>query len=67
MQLQDMTPGTYPVPFTWTNTCSGGAGSGTFTGDWQSFVLNPTSSACATLISLAGAGTGTITLRYFGQ
>jgi hypothetical protein len=66
MQLQDMSPGTYPVPFIWSNTCSGGAGSDTFTGDWQTKLLSPTSSSCATLIQLQGSGSGTIMLRYFG-
>lgn len=66
MQLQDMSPGTYPVPFTWSNTCGGGAGTGTFTSDWQTMLLSPTSSSCATLIQLQGSGSGTVMLRYLG-
>jgi len=64
--LQDTSPGNYPVPFSWSNRCSGGAGSDTYTGDWQSKSLTPTSSACAVLIQLQGSPTGHITLRYFG-
>src|SRR5690606_24443028 len=35
MRLETAWGGSYPVPFTWTNTCSGSSGSGTFTADWQ--------------------------------
>ncbi len=66
MQLQSTTPGGYSVPFTWTNSCTGAGGSAVFTADWQSYVLSPTSDACATLIDLQGEATGSITLRYFG-
>ena len=31
MKLETTTPGLYPAPFVWTNSCSGGSGSGTFT------------------------------------
>jgi hypothetical protein len=67
MQLQSGAPGSYPVPFTWSNACAGTQGSGTFTGNWQTRVLGLTNSACATVIDLMGSGTGTITLRYFGN
>jgi hypothetical protein len=66
MRLENTT-GSYPVPFTWTNTCSNSSGSGSFTGDWQSKTLTTTSSACATLIDLTGTGTGNITLRYWAN
>ncbi len=66
MLLQNMSPGNYPVPFTWSNACSGGAGNGTYTADWQSKSLAPTSSNCAVLIQLQGSASGHITLRYFG-
>jgi photosystem II stability/assembly factor-like uncharacterized protein len=67
MQLQDTTPGTYPVPFTWANACAGSSGSGTYTADFQSKLLSPTSSQCATVIRLMGSASGRITLQYFGQ
>ncbi len=66
MSLQTMSPGVYPVPFTWSNTCASGQGTGTFTGNFQSQNFGPTSSACATVIDLQGNGSGTIILRYFG-
>jgi hypothetical protein len=67
MSLQNASPGTYPTPYTWRNTCSGGSGSSSFTADWQSKLLAPTKSSCATLITLGGSGTGTIALRYYGN
>ena len=67
MRLQSMSPGVYPVPFTWSNTCSGGGGSGLFSGNWQDQILGPTNAACATVIDLQGSGSGTIILRYFAQ
>jgi hypothetical protein len=67
MMLQTNAAGTYPVPFTWTNTCAGSSGSGTFTGNWQKQFLNPTSAACATLIDLQGNGSGNVSLWYFGE
>jgi len=66
MALETMTPGTYPVPFTWSNACASGQGDGTFTHDFQEQDIGPTSSACATVIDLKGDGSGTIVLRYFG-
>jgi Cys-rich repeat protein len=67
MKLETTTPGLYPAPFVWTNSCSGGSGSGTFTGDWQAQFLGPTSSACATVIDLRGAGVGNVKLRYYAN
>lgn len=67
MQLMSWDNGTYPVPFTWTNTCSGSSGSGTFTTNWQKQLLNTTSSACATLIDLNGSGSGNVSLVYYAN
>jgi hypothetical protein len=67
MMLQTNAPGTYPVPFTWTNSCAGSSGTGTFTGNWQKQFLNPTNAACATLIDLQGSGSGGASLWYFGE
>jgi hypothetical protein len=67
MMLQTNAPGSYPVPFTWTNSCAGGSGNGTFTGNWQKQFLNPTSAGCATLIDLKGSGSGNVSLWYFGE
>jgi cysteine-rich repeat protein len=66
MLLQTGSPGSYPVPFTWQNACTGSGGTLTFTGDWQSKSLVTTSSGCATLIDLQGTGAGTVALLYFG-
>jgi hypothetical protein len=66
MQLQNMTPGSYPVPFTYTN-CGTTQGSGTITADWQSFYFNNISAACTTLIDLNGAGNGNVTIRYYAM
>ncbi len=67
MKLENTSPGNYPVPFTWTNSCSGGSGSGTYTADWQAKYFNGINSACATLIDLQGAPGGHITLRYWAN
>jgi hypothetical protein len=67
MRLQSMSPGVYPVPFTWSNSCAGTQGSAQFTGNWQSRIFGPTNAACATVIDLQGSGAGTITLRYFAE
>lgn len=63
----DSLRGTYDVPFTWSNGCSGGSGSETFTADWQSQYLRSIDSACATVIDLQGAPDGRITLRYWAN
>src|SRR5581483_12246579 len=63
MQLQSASPGTFPVPYTWSSSCTGASGSGLFTGPSQSQIIGPTNSACATLIDLQGASTGTVTIR----
>jgi hypothetical protein len=65
MRLETAAGGTYPVPFTWSNTCSGSSGSGTFTANWQSKNLVTTNKNCATLIDLKGTGSGNVTLRYW--
>lgn len=67
MKLETTASGSYPAPFTWSNTCSGSSGSGLFTGDWQHQLLSVTSANCATLINLNGAGNGDITVRYWAQ
>jgi hypothetical protein len=65
MQLMTWDRGTYPVPYTWSNTCAASSGSGRFTGNWQSQFLNTTSAACATLIDLKGDGSGNVSLVYY--
>jgi hypothetical protein len=67
MRLENTSPGTYPVPFTWSNTCMNSSDSGTFTGDWQAKVLSVTSVSCPTVISLAGSASGTLRLRYWAN
>lgn len=66
MQLQNMNPGTYPVPFTWSN-CGATTGADTITHDWQSFYLNNINDDCATLIKLNGSGAGKVNLRYYAM
>jgi hypothetical protein len=66
MQLQNMTPGTHPVPFDWSN-CGVAEGSDTITHDWQSFFINDISDACATFVELNGAGDGNVTIRYYAM
>lgn len=66
MSLQVSSGSGYPLDFDWSNSCSGG-GAGSFSGDWQSRSMAPTSSQCATLIDLQGDGTSNVTLRYYGQ
>lgn len=66
MRLENTNRGTYPVPFTWSNACTGSSGSAVFTRDWQAFMLSTTSRNCATVIDLKGSGSGTVTLRYWG-
>jgi hypothetical protein len=67
MNLMNPSGGRYPIPFTWSNSCGNGTGEGTFTRDWQSTLLRPTSSACATVIDLRGDGSTNIALQYYGQ
>ncbi len=67
MQLQSASPGSFPVPYIWSSSCTGAGGSGLFTGPSQSQIIGPTSKACATLIDLQGASTGTVTIRYFAN
>jgi hypothetical protein len=62
--LHTTTPGSYPVPFTASNSCAGGSGSGTFTGDWQKLSAGNTSASCPTVIDLQGAAGATVRLRW---
>jgi hypothetical protein len=67
MSLQNSGGTTYPLPFTWSNSCSGNSGQATFTANWQSRLMTSTNNQCATLISLQGDGSSQVTLRYYGQ
>jgi hypothetical protein len=67
MQLQSADPGGFPVPYTWSSSCTGAGGSGLFTAPWQTQIIGPTSSACATLVDLQGGSTGSVTIRYFAN
>jgi hypothetical protein len=67
MRLEVIPTGTYPTPFTWSNSCTSSGGSGTFTQDWQMSTLSVTSRNCATVIDLQGSGNGSITIRYWGD
>ena len=67
MKLENTAGAAFPVPFSWSNTCSSSSGSGSFTGDWQGKILSVTNSACVTLIDLQGTSSGNITLRYWGN
>lgn len=64
--LQTGSTGTYPVPFTWTSTCTSSSGGGYFDGAWQSQVFGSTSNQCPTLIQLEGDGSD-VSLIYYGQ
>lgn len=64
-KLQNPAGSGYPIPFTWTNPCSGSSGSGTYTGDWQELRLSTTSEQCPTQIQFQGNGTTTISLKYY--
>jgi hypothetical protein len=66
MKLEPVPVGSYPVPFTWSNSCGSG-GSGLLTGDWQSQLLPSIDSRCPTLLQLQGNGSGSVTLRYWAQ
>jgi hypothetical protein len=68
MQLQNMSPGSYPVPFEWAN-CGTTAGSDTITHDWQSFFIDGISDACTTFVKLNGNGNGNgnVTIRYYAM
>jgi hypothetical protein len=67
MKLETTSNGTYPVPFTWSNTCSGSSGSATFTANWQARFLPNINDDCATVIDLQGSGSGNVTVRYWAQ
>ncbi len=64
LELGSTWSGSYPVPFSWSNTCSGSSGTGTFTADWQSQWLTNINKSCAVLIDLQGSG-GTVRLRWY--
>lgn len=66
MQVQLTTASSYPIPFSWSNACSGGAGTGNLSHAWQSVTLSPTSAQCATVIHFQGEEGSNMTLRYFG-
>jgi hypothetical protein len=58
--------GQYPLPFTWSNACSGAGGSGMLTGSAQDLVtLGPLDVDCPTLIDLLGNGQWGPWVRYF--
>jgi hypothetical protein len=65
LQLQNTTPGTYPVPFDVYN-CGGLKGSYNMTMDWQSFTVSNISQSCTTFVKLKGDGRGNVTLHYYG-
>jgi cysteine-rich repeat protein len=67
MQLQTQSGGSYPMPFTWSNSCAGSSGSNSFTAAWQAQTIGPASSQCATVIKLNGTGSGTLGLTYYGS
>ena len=67
MQLQGQTGSGYSIPFTWSNTCIGSGGFGSFDHDWHSLFFGPISSGCATLINLQGDGTGTLNVTYWAN
>jgi hypothetical protein len=66
MQLQNMSPGSYPVPFDVSN-CGAPKGTGTITADWQSFYINNISQTCTTFVKLGGDGHGGVTIRYYAM
>jgi hypothetical protein len=66
MLVQLVGSASFPLPFTWINTCANAGGSAAFTHDWQTLGIGPTDENCATLINLMGAGTDNVTLRYYG-
>jgi hypothetical protein len=66
MELQSQWGGTFPVPFTWTSSCTYSEGVEQFTGSWQGKLLSTTSEDCPTLIQLQGEG-GDVRLTYYGR
>jgi spore coat protein CotH len=67
MKFQNPSGNLYPVPFTWTNACSGGNGSSVFNANWNDKWFNNINSTCATVIDLQGPAGGLITLRYWAD
>jgi cysteine-rich repeat protein len=58
--------GDVPVPFYWASPCRSSSGEEGFGAMGQTKRIGPTSSACATTISLRGSASQHITLSYFG-
>ena len=56
----------YPIAFTWEN-CEDIGDSEEFLNDWQSKLLEHTSSECPTLINLLGSGADDVSLVYYGM
>jgi len=48
--------GTFPVPGTWTNTCTQATGQFSFNQAWQSTAFSNFTSSCPALIKLNGSG-----------
>lgn len=65
MQLQTLANVTSSVGFTWSNQCNNSQGSGFWAGAWSTEFVGPTSSECATLVSLEGDGEGVVEVRYY--
>jgi hypothetical protein len=56
--------GTFPVPATWTDTCSKASGQVTLSTAWQSVPIGNHSANCPVLIALGGSGS-TLELGWF--
>ncbi|HEY5958324.1 MAG TPA: hypothetical protein VIV60_17290, partial [Polyangiaceae bacterium] len=67
MSLQNSGASSFPLPFTWSNSCSSSSGQASFTANWQSRLMTSVSSQCANVIDLQGDGNSNVTLRYYGQ
>jgi hypothetical protein len=55
----------YPVPFTWSSTCSNNTGSGQFTANYTAVVIGNISETCAVVIDLLGAAGSNVQIRYY--
>lgn len=62
--LQTGAGGTYPIPASYEDACTGAQGGVTFTGAWQQHSVGTHQLACPTLIQLGGDGSS-VTLRWF--
>lgn len=65
MQVQNPSGNSYPVPFTYQQSCTGANGSGQFDHNYDDQFLPGMSDACPLFIKLQGSPTGTIALRYW--